>query len=184
MRIAAGDDVRIMETFLKSIERRAYYLAFFACSNQDDALDLVQDAMCSFVAKYAEKPEAEWKALFYRTLQNKIKDFYRKEKVRSRWRSWLGQGPEGDDSDPLEQQADPSDMDPERQTVSNQAFVQLQHELRKLSVKQQQVFLLRAWEGLSVNETARIMGCSEGTVKTHYFRATEQLKKRLGDYWP
>ena len=173
-----------MEAFLKSIERKAYYLALFACSNPEDALDLVQDAMCNFVAKYEKKPSEEWKALFYRILQNKIRDYYRKESVRSRWRIWLGGHSENEDADPLEQYAAPDGRDPEQETASRQAFTQLQHELKTLSVKQQQVFLLRAWEGLSVSETAMAMGCSEGTVKTHYFRATEQLRNRLGDYWP
>lgn len=173
-----------MEVFFKSIERRAYRMAQFSCRNRDDALDLVQDAMCKFVAKYAEKPEAEWKALFYRILQNKIRDFYRKESVRSRWRTWLGGSSEEGDADPLEQLADPNGQTPERETGNQQAFDHLQRELKNLSLKQQQVFLLRAWEGLSVKETAVAMSCSEGTIKTHYFRATEYLRKKLGDHWP
>jgi len=174
-----------METFLKSIERRAFRVALFACHNHDDALDLVQDAMCKFVAKYAKKPEPEWKALFYRILQNKIRDFYRRESVRSRWRTWLG-GPndEDDEAEPLEQLADPHGTTPEDQNENREAFEQLQIELKKLSMKQQQVFLLRAWEGLTVKETAKAMNCSEGTIKTHYFRAIEQLRKKLGDFRP
>ena len=172
-----------MEVFLKSIERQAFRMALFACSHHDDALDLVQDAMCKFVAKYADKPEAEWKALFYKILQNKIRDFYRKESVRSRWRVWLKGRSEEDQSEPLEMLADPAGRTPERETGTRQMFEQLQHELKKLSAKQQQVFLLRAWEGLSVSETALAMSCSEGTIKTHYFRATERLRKKLGEHW-
>ena len=148
-------------------------------------MDLVQDAMCKFVAKYANKPEEEWKALFYRILQNRIRDFYRKESVRSRWRVWLKvDEDEGGNTEPLERFAEPDGRDPEQETTTQQAFSQLQKELQSLSYKQQQVFLLRAWEGLSVSETALAMGCSEGTVKTHYHRATEQLRHRLGEYWP
>lgn len=173
-----------MEAFLKSIERHAFRIALFSCSNQDDALDLVQDAMCKFVEKYADKPEGERKALFYKILQNKIRDFYRKESVRSRWRIWLGGYSESDNAEPLEQLADPEGQTPERETGNRQIFDHLQRELKNLSLKQQQIFLLRAWEGLSVRETAVAMSCSEGTVKTHYFRATEHLRKKLGDHWP
>ncbi len=174
-----------METFLKSIERRAFRVALFACHNQDDALDLVQDAMCKFVARYAKKPEAEWKALFYKILQNKIRDFYRRESVRSRWRVWLGgQDDEDEVAEPLEQLADPSGTTPEGQNENREAFDRLQIELKNLSLKQQQVFLMRAWEGLSVSETAKVMDCSEGTIKTHYFRAVEHLRKKLGDFRP
>ena len=112
-----------MEAIFKSIERQSYRLAQFSCSNHDDALDLVQDAMCKFVAKYAEKPETEWKALFYRILQNKIRDFYRKESVRSRWRTWLGGSSEEGDADPLEQLADPNGQTPERETGNQQALI-------------------------------------------------------------
>jgi RNA polymerase sigma-70 factor (ECF subfamily) len=172
-----------MEIFFKSIERQAFRMALLACSHQDDALDLVQDSMCKFVDKYARKPESEWKALFYKILQNKIRDYYRRESVRSRWRIWLGKGQEEQTEEPLEQLADPRGTDPEKEAVQSQTFGHLQVELKKLSLKQQQVFLLRAWEGLSVKETAQAMNCSEGTIKTHYFRATEQLRKNLGDYW-
>ena len=176
-------DSNSMEIFFKAIERPAYRMALFSCSNQDDALDLVQDAMCKFVAKYTEKPETEWKALFYKILQNQIRDFYRKESVRSRWRVWLGGRSEDDVAEPLEQLADPAEQTPERETGNRQMFDHLQQELKKLSLKQQQVFLLRAWEGLSVSETALAMSCSEGTIKTHYFRATERLRKKLGEHW-
>jgi len=172
-----------MENFFKSIERQAFRLALFACHNRDDALDLVQDSMCKFVDKYSQKPESEWKALFYKILQNKIRDFYRREAIRSRWRVWFGKNSEETVGDALEQLADPRNKNPEQETEEKFKFSQLQTELEKLSLKQQQVFLLRAWEGLSVKETAQAMKCSEGTVKTHYFRATEQLKKNLGDQW-
>jgi len=173
-----------MEDFFRSIERQAYRMALFACHNHDDALDLVQDSMCQFVSKYSRKPQADWKALFYKILQNKIRDYYRKESVRSRWRVWFSKPTDGETSDPLEIQRDIKEIDPEQMTQHKQAFYQLQQELKQLSLKQQQVFILRAWEGLSIGETALAMRCSEGTVKTHYFRATDRLKAKLGEHWP
>ena len=173
-----------MEHFLSSIERQAFRMALFSCHDRDDALDLVQDAMCKFVAKYSSKPEEEWKALFYRVLQNKIRDFHRRNVVRMRWRNWLDRNDEDDDGNALEQLADPGMRTPESEALQNQAFARLEQELKQISIKQRQVFLLRAWEGLSVRDTAIAMNCSEGSVKTHYSRAVGQLKKRLGDVWP
>jgi RNA polymerase sigma-70 factor (ECF subfamily) len=172
-----------MENFLKSVERRAYRLTLFACRHEDDALDLVQEAMCRFVGKYRAKPRTEWKALFYKVLQNKIRDYYRYEAVRSRWRIWFGRDDDDPRGDPLEQYADPGTMTPEKELMRQQAFLRLEEELHKLSYRQQQVFLLRAWEGLSVRDTAVAVGCSEGSVKTHYHRALAQLKDKLGDNW-
>ncbi|MEZ4601664.1 MAG: RNA polymerase sigma factor [Syntrophotaleaceae bacterium] len=176
-----------MEAFLTSIERRAYRMALIASSNREDALDLVQEAMCRFVAKYADKPRSEWKPLFYRILHNQIRDFYRRQSIRSRWRIWF-KGPDeeesGDCDNPLEAGSDPKAVTPEGQISLDQAAEALQKVLRTLPLRQQQAFLLRCWEELSVAETARVMGCSEGSVKTHLSRAVKTLRDNLGDYWP
>lgn len=173
-----------MDKFFRSVERQAYRMALFSCRNRDDALDLVQDAMCRFVDSYSGKERSAWKALFYRILQNRIRDHHRRQKVRSRWRTWLGSADEEGVEDPLERLAESPLAGPEDQVRNSQAFARLQNELEALPLKQQQIFLMRAWEGLSISETAKAMGCAEGTVKTHYHRATERLRERLGEYWP
>jgi RNA polymerase sigma-70 factor (ECF subfamily) len=176
-----------MESFLKSIEGRAYRMALVASSNRDDALDLVQEAMCRFVDKYAHKPPQEWKPLFYRILHNRIRDFHRRQTIRSRWRAWLhdpADADAADSEDPLQRAADPSGRTPEGQTGLTQAADALQTALGGLPLRQQQAFLLRCWEELSVAETARIMRCSEGSVKTHLSRAVRTLRNTLGEHWP
>ena len=167
-----------METFLRTVERKAYRIAYIGCSNREDALDLVQDTMCRFVDKYSNKPRDEWKALFYKILRNRINDHHRKQTLRKRWMFWLPEQ-EDDSRDPLDVLAVDQKNDPELQAQEYQMLVKIQQALRQLSLKQQQIFLFRAWEELSTRETAEAMGCSEGTVKTQYFRATRHLKKIL-----
>jgi RNA polymerase sigma-70 factor (ECF subfamily) len=48
-----------------------------------------------------------------------------------------------------------------------------------LPEKQRIVFVLRHYEGLLLKEIAEIMNCTEGTVKTHLFRATGRLRDEL-----
>lgn len=176
-----------MESFLKSVERQAYRMALVASGNRDDALDLVQGAMCRFVDHYGTRSAPEWKPLFYRILHNGIRDFHRRQSIRRRWRTWFHgptDEPDGDHEDPLEQAADPAGTTPEDQTARTEAGEALQNALLKLPPRQQQAFLLRCGEEMSVAETAQIMRCSEGSVKTHLSRAVTKLRTQLGDHWP
>lgn len=171
-----------MEAFLKSVEKKAYRIALLGIGHPDDALDIVQESMIKLVTKYAGKPEEELKALFYRILHNQIKDFQRRRTVRSRWFSWLGESE--DEEDQLQKIADPQELGAEHQLQVDGAFAELEVALKELPFRQQQAFLLRSWEELSVADTARVMGCSAGSVKTHYSRALARLREKLGDHWP
>lgn len=171
-----------MDAFLKSVEKKAYRIALIGVGQPDDALDIVQESMIKLVTKYTGKPEDELRALFYRILHNQIKDFQRRRTVRSRLFSWLAD--DDSEEDPLQKIADPKEPGPERHLQVGGAFVQLEVALKNLPFRQQQVFLLRTWEELSVAETAQVMGCSEGSVKTHYSRALSKLRDKLGDHWP
>ena len=158
-------------------------MAKVATGNQDEALDLVQDAMFTLVKKYSDKPESEWPMLFYRILQNRIRDWYRRQKVKSRLFSWLNssQADDDDEEDLVDKQ--PDNAPGLIKALSNERFAEaLQTALQELPLRQQQVFLLRAWEGLDVKQTAEAMGISDGSVKTHYSRATQALQKKLGDF--
>ena len=172
--------------FLASVERRAYKQALFAVRDSDSALDIVQDAMLKLAEKYGTKPTAELPMLFQRILQNTIRDFYRRQKVRSLWVtlfSSLSAGREDEDSDPLETlvAADPSGSGaaPEDRMEQSQVVETIEKELQRLPQRQRQAFLLRYWEELDVAETAAVMGCSEGSVKTHCSRAAHALAAAL-----
>ena len=180
------DNAAALEQFLQSIERRAYRIAYIATNNTDEALDLVQDAMFKLVQKYSHKPETEWPALFYTILNSRIYDWYRKSSVRNRWLAWLpGQKQAGDDNtqpaDPVSQCEDTRAADPEQAIEQTATMQTIESALRTLPLRQQQAFLLRMWEEFSVEETAGIMGCSQGSVKTHCFRAIARLRELLED---
>ena len=178
------ENTQAMDRFLASVERRAFRMAQIASGNKEDALDIVQDAMLALVQRYGRRPQEEWKSLFFRILQNRIRDWYRRNKVRSRWRVWLGRGrQEEEPEDPLAALADPEARNPSQQAIASDAVAAIDVALRTLPVRQQQAFLLRAWEGMSVGETAAVMRCSEGSVKTHYSRAVHRLRDMLEEYW-
>lgn len=157
-------------------------MARIATGNEDDALEIVQDAMLKLVQRYADRGEQEWGPLFHRILQSRIRDWYRRSKVRNRLRVWFG----GDDEDdnPLENQPGPRSETPLHQLEEGRFGSELERALNALPNRQQQAFLLRAWEGMSVEETAAAMGCSAGSVKTHYSRAVHALRKQLEEFEP
>lgn len=177
------DTEQQMERFLAGIERRAFGIAKIAVGNREDALDLVQDAMFKLVQNYATRRPDEWRCLFLTILQNRIRDWYRRNKIRSRWRVWLDKlGWDSEESsNALELMPDHEPGDPAKLVASNCGMEAINAALQDLPQRQQQVFLLRAWEGLTPAETAAAMGISEGSVKTHYFRAVNKLKVLLAE---
>ncbi|MDE2220295.1 MAG: RNA polymerase sigma factor [Gammaproteobacteria bacterium] len=178
-------DARSLESFLATVERKAFRIAQIALRHEDDALDAVQDAMLRLVRHYATRPAEEWAPLFYRILENCVRDTQRRRTVRGRvmsWLPWAGRAADEDPSDPLEQAPDPAPQ-PEARVQAGEALQALEAALAALPARQRQAFLLRNFEGLDVEATARAMGCSAGSVKTHYFRALQTLRAQLGEYW-
>ena len=173
---------RALEQFLASVEKRAFKIAQLGLRNDDDALDAVQDAMMKLVQSYGSRSSEEWRPLFYRILANRIRDLQRRRTVRGRIMAWLPARDAEDDEefDPIAQAPSP-DANPARRLELDEAIGALEAALQNLPPRQQQAFLLRNFEGLDVSETASAMGCSEGSVKTHYFRALESLRARLGE---
>ena len=175
-----------LSDFLAGVERRAFKQALFAVRDDEAALDIVQDAMMRLAEKYGGKPAEELPLLFQRILQNAIRDFFRRRKVRSLWTtllSALGGKREDDDSDPLETleaEAGPThEKSPDEQLEQSQVIEIIEKEIRRLPARQREAFLLRYWEEFDVAETAAVMGCSEGSVKTHCSRAAHALAAAL-----
>ena len=158
----------------------------FAVRDQEAALDIVQDAMLRLAEKYGNRPAAELPLLFHRIVQNAIRDWFRRQKVRSAWTtplSSLGSGREDDEQDPLEtlQPGEGSQVEegPAGQLEQSQVLEIIRQEILRLPERQREAFILRYWVERDVAETAKAMGCSEGSVKTHCSRATHALAQAL-----
>jgi RNA polymerase sigma-70 factor (ECF subfamily) len=175
---------RQLNQFLAGVERRALRFAEIAVRDRDEALDLVQDAMIKLARNYACHPEEVWTPLFYRILQNGIRDWHRRQMVRNRVMVWFGRSPAAeDDYDPVAQAPDPMGRTPDEQIEARQAMQKLERAVAGLPARQREAFMLRTFEGLNVAATATAMGCSEGSVKTHYSRAIHTLRDVLGEHW-
>ncbi|MEM0953647.1 MAG: RNA polymerase sigma factor [Pseudomonadota bacterium] len=170
---------RAMNDFLQGVERRALKMAELATGNRDDAMEIVQDTMLGLVRRYADRPDQEWKPLFYRILQSRINDFHRRRAVRQKVMALMPTGAEGSDEDPIEQAPAGEQVEPVATLQRELANESMLAAIAALPGRQQQAFMLRAWEGMSVADTAIAMRCSDGSVKTHYSRAVKALQAAL-----
>ena len=183
---AGGDTLQSeaqLNRFFADVEKRALRIAEISVRDRDEALDLVQDAMIKLARNYATKPADEWTPLFYRILQNRIRDWQRRQAVRNRVMVWFGRGNDDNDYDPVAAAPDPAGRAPEQELASHEAMQGLEVALGELPARQREAFMLRTFEGLDVAGTAAAMGCSEGSVKTHYSRAVHSLRDTLGEHW-
>ena len=173
-----------LNRFLAEVEKRALRIAEISVRDRDEALDLVQDAMIKLARKYADRSSDEWTPLFYRILQNGVRDLHRRQLVRNRVMVWFKRpGVEDNDYDVVASAPDPKGRTPDEQLQSQEAMQCLEIAVGELPARQREAFMLRTFEGLSVAGTATSMGCSEGSVKTHYSRAVHSLRESLGEHW-
>ena len=172
-----------LNRFLAEIERRALRYAEIAIRDRDEAMDIVQEAMIRLARNYAGKPSEQWAPLFYRILQNRIRDWHRRQAVRNRVMVWFGRNDPDDDYDPVAAAPDPLARRPEDELGTDMAMAELSVALERLPPRQREAFMLRTFEGLDVAGTATAMGVSEGSVKTHYSRAVHTLRDALGEHY-
>ena len=172
-----------LNRFLAEVERRALRIAEIGVRDRDDALDLVQDAMIKLARNYSDRSSEEWTPLFYRILQNGVRDWHRRQAVRNRVMVWFGRGKRDDeDFDIVAAAPDPIGRAPDEELQNSEAMDSLESAVQELPRRQREAFLLRTFEGLDVAGTAVAMGCSQGSVKTHYSRAIHSLRDTLREH--
>jgi RNA polymerase sigma-70 factor (ECF subfamily) len=173
---------RELELFLKSVEQRAFRIARIALRDDQDALDALQEAMIKLIRRYAKRPAEEWPPLFYRILRNAVRDMQRTRQSRNRLFAWFSRAASNEEREaagpPEFASEEPGALD---ELISDEGLSRLQQAISQLPPRQREAFLLRNLEELDVRDTALAMGCSEGSVKTHYSRAVQALRERLGD---
>lgn len=180
------DNKAQLNNFLARVEGKAFRIAYVAIGHREDALEIVQDTMFKLVQKYHKRPESEWAPLFYRILNNRITDHYRRNAIKQKLFGWLGFY--NDETGEIENNPDLAEASkteqPDFSIELSSDTLKATDAIGQLSARQREAFLLRAWEGLSVEDTAFAMGCSTGSVKTHYSRAIQSLRAALQDISP
>ena len=182
--MSAADTRGELDRFLADVQLRAFSMARAATKHDSDAMDIVQDAMMQLVKRYSDRTPIEWRMLFYRILQNRINDSFRRQKVRKKFTGLLPasfRNSDEDQEDPLASVPGLVNDEPDRHLERQEKIEQLHAAVQSLSRRQREAFMLRCWEGFSTADTASVMQCSEGSVKTHYSRAMASLRVSLED---
>lgn len=184
----SGPSYASLDAFFEDVEKRAYRMAVYTLKDEQTALDAVQDAMLKLVEKYSHRPSSEWPALFFTILNNRMIDIQRWGRLREAGGKLISlfRNHDGGDEDLLETGVGSDNFIAERPEVaswSRDLHDKIENAVMKLSERQRQVFLLREWQGFNVRETSEILGCSEGSVKQHHFRAMQALRKHLAGVW-
>ena len=188
----AGDHT-LLNNFLANLQHKAYHVAYGALWDKETALDVVQESMLRFVQYYRDKPETEWPALFRSVLNSRINDQRRKRLLAVTKRKLLsltGLGLADAERDEHMAEAELPDVqhdagisDPEAGVTAAQLKRRIEQALATLAERQRQVFLLREQLGLSIRDTADILGCSENSIKQHHFRALRAMRAQLSEVW-
>ncbi|EPF79600.1 RNA polymerase sigma-70 factor, ECF subfamily [Acinetobacter rudis CIP 110305] len=174
-----------LKFFMQDVTGRALVMMENATRGQHGiAMDLVQEAFISLHKAYADKSTEEWYPLFYTILNNKLQDWRRKEARRAApFSLFRKKNLETDEEEVIDivDESTPDPLDFLDQAVTAE---EIQAAIAQLPQRQQQAFMLRAWEGFDTHTTAQIMNCSEGSVKTHYHRAIQGLRTVLSHLNP
>lgn len=174
-----------LKLFMQEVTGRAIVMMESATQGQHGiAMDLVQEAFISLHKSYSDRPNDEWYPLFYTILNNKLQDWRRREARRANPFSFFKKVSLDDEDLELQDIVDENALNPADFLDQDVTAEEIQNAIQQLPLRQQQAFMLRAWEGFDTQTTAQIMNCSEGSVKTHYHRAIQGLRATLAHLNP
>ena len=182
----SGDRDAFRQLF-ERYHRRAFSLAYGVVHNQDDALDIVQDAFIK-AHRYLDRFEgsSSFYTWLYRIVMNLAIDHIRKhrrlrpvELTDAAVGDGQGDGETAVGGDALLPRILGSH--PGRALMDKEIRSRIDRALAELSDNHRAVLVMRELEGLSYEEMAQVMGCSKGTIMSRLFHARRNMQKRLLD---
>lgn len=167
-----------MDQFCAQVRPRALRMACMMVRDRVVADDLVQDALIQLLRRYSKRHPDEWTPLFYRILRNRVIDWQRRRRFEKLFDVFFLK----DSDEPVVEIPDQTtDLvpGPEEVLLKAELAQRISCAISSLPARQREAFLLREWENLSIKETALAMATTEGSVKTHHFRALCHLRATL-----
>lgn len=179
---ARQQDLAAYDELIRRYQRKIYQLVYNMTSNREDAEDLTQDV---FVKAYQAlryfKGDSSFYTWVYRIAVNRTINYLKKRK--------RGAALSLDDLDQAVER-DPGYVElraresPVRDASLSELQKKLNEALQTLSEKHRTVVVMHDIQGIQHDEIARVLGCSEGTVRSRLFYARQELQKQLSEFAP
>jgi len=175
---ALGGDQDAFRALVERHSRSLFRLAYRMTGNEKDAEEVVQEA---FLRAYRRLDRFESRADFgtwlYRIGVNCSLDMMRKRKTESS-RRVQASGDDPEAGDPLDNVVS-MEPAPDRMMLSAEVKEKVQAAMKTLSPVERTAFVLRHFEGRSIEEIGKTLGLGAGATKNSVFRAVQKLRRQL-----
>ncbi len=173
----SGDEAAF-DVLVERHYRRVYEFAYYFAHSVEDAYDITQEVFLRvFRSLHRFNGASSFYTWVYRIASNAAIDHHRRRRSYSRveYTDELAQTVESDATSRMEPL-------PDANAMSGEVGEQIRYAVMQLPEKQRRVFVLRHYEGLSLQEIADIVERELGTVKAHLFHATRKMRRLLAPY--
>ena len=184
---AKTDDHMAIAELIHRYQPKVYAIAFHLCSEEgDEVRDVTQEVFLKAIRSIKQfRGQASFSTWFYRIVVNTCRDFVRRKRKKERlFTLWQGK-PHGNEvsQEKVKEQPDPKGhKNPMTAFTGKQLTHDVRNALKALPDKQRMVFQLKVLQEMTIREIAQVTGSSEGTIKSHLFRATHFLRNVLKDW--
>lgn len=177
VRKAKQGDSDAFEELMQDYFKRIYNIALRMAGNADDAADMTQEIMLKLFRNIgAFKGNSKLSTWIYRVATNTCLDELKK--IRRHPAVSINAEIDTGDGEFLREVEDTSPT-PEQSAQQHELRDMVAAAITRLSPDHRAAIVLRDIRGFSYDEIARILGCSEGTIKSRISRARTQLKSVL-----
>jgi RNA polymerase sigma-70 factor (ECF subfamily) len=175
---AQNGDRTAFHRLVDQFQPRIYRMIFYRTRSRMDAEDLTQDVMLKAYKNIGRLKSSDvFRSWLYRIAINRVKDYYRKKQFRSLF------GVASVDDEGFHETAEMAVAPEVEGGISKKDFWrQIGKMLARLSAMEKEVFLLRFFDQLTINEMSAALHKSESTIKTHLYRALRKLKAMAGEW--
>lgn len=178
---AQHGNARAFGKLVKQYQDKILYLAYDLLENYNDAQEVAQRA---FIRAYKSinsfKGQSKFSTWLYRIVVNLSIDFKRAKSRRHQIS--MNKLPDEDSDQLLKTELKDQKKRPDELLELKEFNIHLKKSLRKLPHHQRVAFILRHYHDMSMKEIANILGCKDGTVRSHLFRALNKLREDLKEF--